>query len=416
MYFFYYIPIGLDVALKRKPFVTYFLSAICVTLFLVYKYIPYGAWWDSTLLTFQPLIPTLATAMTHAFLHGSWFHLIGNMVYLFVFGRPLEDRLGSFKFYLVFTGSAVAGAYVHTALTAIYSPQYLHYGVIGASGATSGILGAYLVRLYFSRVSVAYWVFMPLQGVNRAGKTYLPVVCAVLFWFLLQGVRAVMQYGMGGMRIAYGVHLGGFAAGAALALAFKALGAARAERHLAKARRHFEGADWFGAQAEYTDYLSFAPDDACARAELARSCLAGGDAVRAREGYEEAVRLSLGSGSRDGAERYFAEGMRHIPNFVLPETLHIDLACGMERTLQFRSAMAAYEHFVWRYPLSLETPFVLFRMAGIFEKRLSKPREAHSCYARLVREYAGDRWAGFARAEMRRLEGPDQFIRQDERK
>ncbi|MCX5754212.1 MAG: rhomboid family intramembrane serine protease, partial [Candidatus Krumholzibacteria bacterium] len=161
MYFFYYIPIGLDVGARKRPFVTYFLAASCVITYILYRYMPVGSWWDLNLLVFQPNAPTIATAITHAFLHGGWLHLVGNIVYLVVFGRPLEDRLGSFRFYIVFTAAAAAGAYTHLVLTALYSTQYLQYGVIGASGATSVILGAYLVRLYFSRVRVGYWIFMP---------------------------------------------------------------------------------------------------------------------------------------------------------------------------------------------------------------------------------------------------------------
>ena len=410
MYFFYYIPIGLDVGVRKKPFVTYFLAASCVILYILYRYKPVGSWWDFTLLVFQPSAPTIATAITHAFLHGGWLHLIGNLVYLIVFGRPLEDRLGSFKFYILFTVAAMAGVYTHLVLTALVSPQYLQYGVIGASGATSGILGAYLVRLHFSRVRVGYWVFMPLQGVNRAGRTYVPVIFAILFWFALQGIRTFMQLGTGGMRVAYSVHLGGFAAGVFLALFFGAFGRARAERHLAAARRHFQTADWFGAQAEYVEYLAIESGDAEAHAELARSYLAAGDRVRARTGYSSAVRLTMERGGRDAAEEYFDEAVRHIPNFALPEPLHIDIACGMERTLKYRSAMDAYEQFVWNYPLSNDAPFVLLRMAVILEKRLEKPGDALACYARLAGEYASDRWAEYAQGEIVRLRRAEPLI------
>ena len=89
-------------------------------------------------------------------------------------------------------------------LTALTAPQYIEYGVVGASGATSGVLGAYLVRLSWSRIRIAYWVFMPLQGVNRTGRAFVPAVFAVLVWFGLQTVRAVVQFGTGGAHIAYG--------------------------------------------------------------------------------------------------------------------------------------------------------------------------------------------------------------------
>jgi membrane associated rhomboid family serine protease len=403
VYFFYYVPVGLDVLLKRRPVITYFTCILCITLFFIYRYKPIGPWWDLTFLTFQPLSPSPATAVTHAFLHGGYLHLIGNIVYLFIFGRAVEDRFGPFRFFAVFAVSAMAGAYAHLVMTSIFTPQYLPYGVIGASGATSGILGAYMIRLYYSRVAVAYWVFMPFQGVNRAGRTYVPVIFAILFWFLLQGARAVVQYGMGGMHIAYGVHVGGFAAGIVLAAIFGGLSAARAEKHLVKARRHFAAADWFAAEAEYIDYLALDEENAVVRAELARAFLCSGDKVRARGLYADAIELHMERGERDLAEGTFDEASRQLPNFVVAETLQLNLACGFERTLKFRSAMKAYEMFVWKYPDSRDAPFVLLRMAALLERRFEKPSDALSCYRRLVDGYAGDRWADFARAEMERL-------------
>ena len=132
--------------------------------------------------------------------------------------------------------------------------------------------------------------------------------------------------------------------------------------------------------------------------------------MHARSYYIDAVRLFLERGARDAAETLFGEALRHMPNFALPEGLHLDLACGMERTLKFQSAMHAYEHFVWRYPLSKEAPFVLLRMACIHEKRFSKPEAAYTCYRRLTNEYSSDRWAEHAREEITRLEGNDPFI------
>ncbi len=402
MYFFYYVPVGLDAPVKRRPFVTWFLFAVCVTLFILYRYRPIGAWWDFTLLIFQPGYPTLGTAFTHAFLHGGWLHLAGNMVYLVLFGRALESRIGPLRFYAVFMIAAAVGAFLHTVLTAIASPRYLEYGVIGASGATSGILGAYFVRLYWSRVRVAYWVFMPLQGVNKTGRTFVPVVFAVLFWFGLQAVRALVQFGMGGAHIAYGEHIGGFAAGVILAFAMRSSREARAESSLVKARRHFEKAEWFGAQAEYVEYLASHPGDSEARAELARAQICAGDRILASSSYAEAVKASMERGERDRAERLFDEASRHLPLFALSEKLHLDIACGMERTLKYRSALAAYEHYLWEYPVSGNAAFVLLRMAGIHDRCLDEPEEAISCYRRLATEYASDAWADFARAELAR--------------
>jgi membrane associated rhomboid family serine protease len=407
VYFFYYIPVGLDLYIERRANVTYFLSAVCVIIFLVFRYAPQTAGWDLYNLVFQPRAPSFWNAISYVFIHGGWMHLAGNIVYLVLFGRALEDRFGPVRFYLIFLASAIVGAYTHLFLTQLFTPQYMAYPVVGASGATSGLLGAYMLRCRFGRIRVAYWVFMPLQGVNRAGRSYVPALFAVIVWFALQGVQTVMQLGAGGIQVAYSVHVGGFAAGLLTALFFGAAEAARAEGHVVKAKRHVEKAEWLGAQAEYGEYLEIVPDDAEAHAAVARTHICSSETGMARYHYSEAVRLSMAVGQRGRAEEIFTEAMRHIPGFTLDERLHLELSFGMERTLKFRTAASAYENFVTRYADSGEAAFVLLRMAGILENRFHRPLEALSCYRAIVERYSKDTWVDFARAEIERLQRGD---------
>jgi len=407
VYFFYYIPVGLDLYIERRANVTYFLAAACVIMFALFRYNPQSSGWDLYNLLFQPRAPSVWTAVSYVFIHGSWMHLAGNLVYLVLFGRALEDRFGPVRYYIIFLASAIAGAYTHLILTKTFTPQFMGYSVVGASGATSGLLGAYMLRCHFGRIRVAYWVFMPLQGVNRAGRSYVPAIFAVIAWFALQGVQTVIQLGAEGIQVAYSVHVGGFAAGLLAALFFGAAEAAGAEGHVIKAKRHVERAEWLGARAEYGEYLRMAPGDAEAHAAVARTYICSSEQGMARFHYTEAVRLSMAGGQRDRAEEMFAEAMRHIPGFTLDERLHLELAFGMERTLKFRTAASAYENFVSRYVDSGEAAFVLLRMAGILEKRFHRPREALSCYRRIVDRYSKDAWGDYARAEIERLQRGD---------
>jgi membrane associated rhomboid family serine protease len=410
VYFFYYIPVGLDIPVNRRTNITYLLTAVCVIMFFVYRYRPQCGLWDVYNLLFQPLAPSIATAVSYAFLHGGFLHLIGNIVYLVVFGRAVEDRFGPARFYLIFIASALAGAYTHLFFTGTFMPEYLAYPVIGASGATSGLLGAFMIRCSFSRVRVAYWIFMPLQGVNRAGRSYVPVVFAVVFWLILQGVYTMMQLGAGAIQVAYSLHIGGFAAGMLLALLFGGSLASRAEKCIVKAKRHVAEADWFAAQIEYGGYLELAPDDPDAHAAIGRTYVCTSEQGMARYHFIEAIRFYMSEGSRDLAEKVFAEAMRHIPGFTLDERLHLDLAYGMERTLKFRSAASAYENYVGRFRESGEVPFVLLRMAGLLEKRFHKPAEALSCYRAIVENHCEDAWVDFAKAEIDRLERDRIFL------
>lgn len=404
MYFFYYIPVGLDIGKRPRSIITYFLAGLCVTVFICYKYEPISQFWNVTNLIFLPAAPNLFTAISYAFLHGGYFHLIGNIVYLVVFGRAVEDRFGPVRFAAIFTVSAVVGAYIHLFYARVFSPADLMYGVVGASGATSGLLGSFLVRFYFSRIEVAYWIFMPLQGVNRAGRTHVPAVFAILFWVLLQVVHSLLHFGGGVSGIAYCLHIGGFAAGVGLSVLFGALSAARAEHHLSRARRFFRESNWFGAQGEYLNYLAKRDDEAAVHAETARAFICGSQPDRARYHYGRAARLFLQSGNRTFAEQILVEAMKIIPGFTVDERTHLDLAFGMERTLKFHAASTAYGNFVHEYPDSKDAPFVLLRMAGLFERRFCRRGDAYDCYRRLVEFHPEDTWVEYARSEMTRLE------------
>ena len=403
MYFFYYFPTGLDVRTRKTPVITYFLTAMCVITFVLYKYGPVSPLWNLSNLVFIPSAPTIPASMSYVFLHMGWMHLIGNMVYLLIFGRALEDRFGPGRFFAIFALTAVAGAWVHTWLVAWLAPKFLVYGVIGASGATSGLLGAFMVRLYYARIEVIYWVFMPLQAVNRAGRRYIPGVIGVISWFVYQGVYATIQYGMDSAGVAYGVHVGGFAAGVVLALLFGSLPEARAEKRLALARRAFARSEFFAAQAEYFEYLHRRPGDADVHAETARTCLCGGEAGLARFHFSEAVARHLDAGERGEAEEVLTAAMRSIKGFTLDEKLHLDLAYGLERSMKFDISLKAYENFALRYPFSPDTAFILLRMAGIHERRMKCPERAVECYERIVKYYPDDSWAEYADGEIWRL-------------
>jgi len=403
VYFFYYIPVGLDIERRRRVFLTWFLAAFCLTIFLVVRYAPVGSWWNVYNLVFLPADPTPATAVAHVFLHAGWLHIAGNMVYLVLFGRAVEDRFGAGPFILVFFLSAAVGAYSHVLFARLFSPAMLGRGIVGASGATSGLLGAFLVRFWYSRIDVAWWLFMPLHGVNRAGRSAVPVLAAIVVWGGFQALHAFLQFGVGGLRVAYGVHVGGFAAGCAIAFLLGAHRQARMERSLVKARRHVGRAEWFAARAEFAEFLE-RRDDPGVHLEAARvsRCAKDGGAVRFH--YVEAIRGFLCRRERSAAEDAFIEGMRQVEGFCLDEEFHLRLAYGMERSLRFRGALAAYTNFVRRYPESGEAPFVLLRAAGLLERRFEDPGGALRHLQRIVDRYPGDTWVDFAVKEIRRIE------------
>jgi membrane associated rhomboid family serine protease len=149
----------------------------------------------------------LTSLVTSMFLHGGWLHLFGNMLYLYIFGRNVEDRLGHFAYLCFYLLSGVVAA-----LTQTFVSPVAHVPMIGASGAIAGVLGAYFLFFPLSRVVMLVPLLFSFQVVR------VPAVLYLLLWFLLQlfsGISTLGNQAAGG--VAWWAHMGGFVAGLTLA-------------------------------------------------------------------------------------------------------------------------------------------------------------------------------------------------------
>lgn len=153
----------------------------------------------------------LASALTAMFLHGGWLHLAGNMLFLFVFGRSIEDRFGHSRFLALYFASGFAAALLYVEMSA-GSPV----PSIGASGAIAGVLGAYFVCFPRARITTVFFLIFFFWTVH------LPAFLILAYWFLLQFVMgfqmlSIQSAAHGG--VAWWAHVGGFLAGIVLGFA-----------------------------------------------------------------------------------------------------------------------------------------------------------------------------------------------------
>ena len=155
------------------------------------------------------LAPPLATVFTSMFLHGGWMHLIGNMLYLWIFGDNVEDSMGHGRFVVFYLLCGVAAV-----LAQSLPDTHSQIPMIGASGAISGVLGAYLLLYPHARVLV----LIPLGFFTRLIR--LPAGIVLGLWFALQLFNSLATP-PGGGGVAFGAHIGGFLAGLALIPLFK---------------------------------------------------------------------------------------------------------------------------------------------------------------------------------------------------
>ncbi|MCA9907975.1 MAG: rhomboid family intramembrane serine protease [Anaerolineae bacterium] len=215
------LPVGDINPVRRTPILTWILIAINVLVFI----------WEISIspeqlnamfmdiaavprnISAQPFaIESLLDGLRSMFLHGGFEHIIGNMLYLFLFGDNIEDRLGKILYLVLYFASGYAAVYAQV----IIDPQST-IPMIGASGAIAGVLGAYLVM--FPNVRVRALIFLGYF----ARLAELPALVVLGFWFVLQLFNGVASLGAAaayGGGVAFFAHIGGFIAGAVLAFAF----------------------------------------------------------------------------------------------------------------------------------------------------------------------------------------------------
>lgn len=220
------VPLYDDNPTVREPIVTYLLIGLCTGAFLWqlghnervvlfgYGMIPaelFGLWHPPR--GYQ-VVPPWATLLTSMFLHGGWFHLVGNMLFLWIFGNNIEDVLGRGRYLLFYLCCGVAAA-----LTQAFSNYDGHVPMVGASGAIAGVLGAYLLLYPRANVHVFIWIVIFFRIIN------IPAWILLGLWFAMQLVSGLAR-APGTPGVAFWAHVGGFVTGVGLVLLLRPGGVA----------------------------------------------------------------------------------------------------------------------------------------------------------------------------------------------
>ncbi len=219
------IPLHDDNPTSTKPIVTVSLIIACVSVFcyqlsllasgeriFVYQFgaIPAVILGENAVSSKHALIPAPLSLISSMFLHGGWLHLIGNMLYLWIFANNIEDAMGHRRFIAFYMLCGVIAALSH-----VLSAPGSSIPMVGASGAISGVLGAYL--LLYPRASVLViipiWLFLKVVRV--------PAALVLGFWFLIQILSGNASLSSDGGGVAWFAHIGGFIAGMVLIGFFK---------------------------------------------------------------------------------------------------------------------------------------------------------------------------------------------------
>jgi len=171
-------------------------------------------------------VPVFLTLITSMFMHGGLAHIFGNMLFLWIFGDNIEDRIGHFRYLIFYLVCGVLAGLAHVFSTVIFAggnEASLLVPSLGASGAISGVLGAYILLFPTRRVTVLLSWFI----------TQVPAFVAIGLWFVFQLISGLGVLGSGSQQggVAYAAHIGGFIAGLVLIKIFE-IGRPRANGYM----------------------------------------------------------------------------------------------------------------------------------------------------------------------------------------
>ncbi len=201
------IPFRDNIRSGHFPIVSVAIILACVAVFLVQLISPgAGQAWAFRPSMLRPgsgtTLPDALGALTMSmFMHGGVLHIAGNMLFLWVFGDNVEDRLGHVKYLLFYLGAGIVATLAHALISG-----FSNVPIVGASGAIAGVLGAYFVLFPHARVRTLIFLLFFITVVD------LPAPVFLVYWFVIQLFHGIGSIGLN-TGVAYAAHIGGFAAG-----------------------------------------------------------------------------------------------------------------------------------------------------------------------------------------------------------
>lgn len=397
MYFFFYYPLGVERDAEGRPWASWALMAAMGAVFLACRAQPlllldYWEW-----LVYLPRDPLRPGLLLSAFSHAGWLHLIGNLFYLWTFGPSLERALGSARFLLAFFFLGAVANLSQGFISSLGPESLRNLGVVGASGALSGLLGLFLLRFPHARIRTAWALFSPLYGQVRTGVAAVPTVVGIGAWLLLQ-LAQVLATSLGSRdSTAYGAHLGGLLFGLLVGLGLGLPRQGRAFSHRHRAERRLAAGDWMGAYEAIHPLLdekglAAEPEDFCL---AARACRLQGLLREGRRLYRRAIVRSLARGDEAAAAAIYAEAQASYPDLAFPEEQLYRLALALDRLGQRRAAREAFGQFRRLYTGSPRLAVVLLREARLEESE--DPARARALYEEQLSRFPDSPFGNLAR-------------------
>lgn len=381
MYYFYWLPIGTDAKVRGIPWATLGIMVANLLVFAMLHALP-GAEALAYRYAFKAGDPSIQTAIASLFIHADALHLLGNMVFLWVFGPPIESRIGPARYLIAYLACGWLANLAQAAWIVGRLPEMASIPIVGASGCISGLMGIFLVRLFFARLQFASLTMLFFQGTVKASRFTLPSIVGIGLWFALTTAYHLAE---AAPETAYICHMAGAAFGVVFAWSMGLAPEGSLEHRLARGARYAGRGEWFAALGEYEAYLSRSPNDPAVVAQVARIQRVTHQEAQAATRFQEAIRLWLARGELREACDAYEEMKRLLGPVPLPAPDLLRVARGCEELGRPSDASRAYEAYGKHFPDREAAAVALLKSAEIEAKTLNNPGRARYIYEELLR-------------------------------
>lgn len=335
------------------------------------------------------------TFITAAFLHAEPFHLIGNMLFLWIFGGPVEDRLGPLKYLFVYFAAGLFGDLLWTALSSVAG--HIAYG-IGASGCIAGIMGAYLYLFPWSTVCVFYWFYIFWRGVWEVAAIWV-----IGGYFVLDVAEGFLSRSMGvSGGVANFCHVGGVIAGAALCLLLRMK---RDSGELSEAKAIHANMKDLSIMPLYAIQAMVADDPT--NTELLRSMVKPAYDLGKEHVFHEAV-AAAGTNLIDKDPVFVAYYLTTLRGDIrIYQSLHLlRLAGTLERRNELQQALQVYTLLVNTFPETQDAEAAFYKMAYCFWNSYKDASNARNCLQQMLVRFPNGSMASYGRALLKQIGQP----------
>jgi len=375
------IPVGTNLKLKNVPWATIglLLANWIIFISLHGAYYDIGFWISSYFFS-VPGEQYPWQLITYMFFHASLWHLLGNSIYLWVFGIFVEDKLGWKAYLFLYFLTGIAAGLINGTMVGLFMRERVFIPVLGASGAISGIMGVYLYRCYYSKIKLLISIWLPI-------RIQIPAVIILTLWFIkdfmggIDSIRGIYQ------NVAFWSHVGGFAAGFGACKYLHYETEARKEKLEFVAETTLNQYGGYGIGIEAAEkLLETDPDNPELHLNLARAKTRWRASLEGKEHYEKAIKLLLEREPEKSTDAFIEYWKKYLT--VLEAKYQAKLSMLLNKNLKTDFSAHTLQTLIDSdQPLDLHMEEAYLNLGKIYREQLKRDDLAQYVYEKFLEKF-----------------------------